>query len=292
MAEKMKTRALNEKFLNEFLTGKLNNLLEIIKSDDSLIMCLRGDYTTVYYRGLQILKIKQNLSFSVDKNYKIEIQPSLDCDWIEYFKEAKQKIDTHCLKSTKLEKEIQQIIFRENSCNCIADETDYFIVDLEYNHSFSKERKARFDALAIFWPRNNRAIGNKTKLAIIEIKAGLKALNGKCGLVDHHHDVIEFLENINKNEFLNDMKNVFVQMKKLGMINTKANPEKITLDKNVQFIFALANYNDNSILLRQAINEMPIDENTLFATSPCLGYGLYEKHMLDSKKMLEKIAKE
>lgn len=37
---------------------------------------------------------------------------------------------------------------------------------------------------------------------------------------------------------------------------------------------------------------MPIDENTLFATSPCLGYGLYEKHMLDSKKMLEKIAKE
>lgn len=290
--DKIKARALKEKFLNEFLLedGKLHNILKIIQNDNSLIMCLRGNYTTVYYRGLQILKIKPN-GFDVDTGYGIE-KPLLKYDgdyWVEYFKGAKQKIDEHCsMGKANLEKEIQQIIFRENSCNSMANETDYFIFDLEY--ALQKKRK-RFDAIAIFWPRKDRRYGKKTELAIIEIKAGFKAIKGKSGLFEHYNDVKNFLGSVDKEAFLVDMKNMFSQMKKLGLINIKANPDKLSLGKNkMQFIFALANYNDNSIALRQEIQKIEVDPNasfeTYFAKSSLLGYGLYEKGMVRVEEML------
>jgi len=288
--QQIKTRALKEDFLNEFLFGKLNNILKVIQRDNNLIMCLRGNYTTVYYRGLQILKIRPD-SFDVDKGYGIN-KPELKYDeeyWLEYFKSAKQKIDEHCCNGqAKLEKEIQQIMFRENSCNSIADETDYFIFDLEYAH-----KKARFDALAIFWSRKDRAFGKDVKLAIIEIKAGLKAINGNASLSKHYNDVKEFIENINMQEFLSDVKNIFSQMTKLGLINTKANPDKISINNNeIQFIFALANYNDNSALLQKEVELMKINHSSLLKTyiakSSFLGYGLYEKGMIDVGKMISK----
>lgn len=294
MVKKIMQRALNEEFLNEFFENDyLNSVLKIIQNDNSLIMCLRGNYTTVYYRGLQILKIKQNFTFDVDKNYGIEIVPSLKCNWLEYFKEAKNKIDEHCSKGqAKLEKEIQQILFRENSCNSIADETDYFVIDLEYAHG-----QDRFDLIAVFWDRKDRAVGKKTQLAIIELKAGIKAIKGNASLSKHYIGVKNFIENIDKQVFLDDMKQVFIQMKKLGLINTKANPNKISIDKNpIQFIFALANYNDNSRILGDEIDKIPFDKNasfkTLFATSPYLGYGLYEKCMLGIDEIQNKLKPE
>lgn len=303
MAEHTNTRALSLSFFNAFKNGELTTLLETVKNDPSLIMCFRGESTMVYYRGLLMLTIKQSpvkksISFKeVDndyyKEYKITNHPSLDCDWMEYFKEAKHKIDMHCINKPCLEKEIQQIMFRENSCNSIADETDYFIFDVEYAHN-----DARFDALAMYWAKDDRSkyLAKNLKFAIIELKAGNGAIKGKAGLSKHFKDVKKFINQTVDDNFLEDMATVFAQMLDLKLINTKAKPERLALDENakpskfklkkndIQFIFALANFNCNSEILKDIkfdIKDVPF--KTYFAKSPFLGYGLYEKCLVSVK---------
>ena len=339
MAKQINKRAISDDFLKDFTEteGKLKTLLDVIKNDPTLIMCLRGNdnRVDVYYRGLLILQIKRSekvilrengirskegiISFvkvSKDyfKKYIIKSKPSVkwnEEEWAIYFQKAKYKIDKHCaISKSCLEKEIQQIMFRENSYNCIAYETDYFIFDMEF-----AQGDARFDALAIFLPKykenNNRSARKKAELAIIELKAGQDAIGtnnktksdtideDKASLSDHYKKVKKFVEHID----FDDMSKVFWQMEKLGMINTntlKKDPKPINIDRNrVQFILALANYNSNSEKLQEQINkiekERKSETNTksitldiLYAISPCLGYGLYEKYMLRADEILEK----
>ena len=337
----MKTRALNEHFFNNFKSGDLNELLNIIKNDPSLIMCFRGDRTSVYYRAKLILEINQSsqkysISFTkISKDYcpkdnKID-KPSIEWNkekWIEYFQKAKYIIDRHCVESNQpcLEKEIQQIMFRENSCNSIAEETDYFIFDIEYSFkTFNKEKNkkvdTRFDALAMYWPRDDRSKtqGKKFKLAIIELKAGKDAIDNTSGLKKHYEDVKYFIndkEQFNE-EFLDDMSTVFAQMMDLGLIHAgdskpellslneeTKKPKNFLLKKNkqvdnfdlnlnkIQFILALANYNDHSVILQQEIGKIEFTQSdpfdTLFATSSFMGYGLYEECMISLSDMKQK----
>lgn len=331
MVKAINSRAIDDDFLDEFLNGKLNKLLQVIQQDDSLIMCLRGNYTDVYYRSCCILEISKAFNFSVNKNYGIspdELNGAINFDkknWTDYFRYAKELIDKHSFKKRtgndkakkktyKLEKDIQQLMFKENSYNSIANETDYFIFDIEYDNGEIAENidgkikisKPRFDALAISLPKNDRHFGKKPKtvnLALIEIKAGLTAINEadknskntkikKASLSDHYNDVITFMKNTDKADFLKEMKKVFNQMVKLGLINIEAKPENISLDNDseIQFIFVLANYNDNSVHLKRALKKM--DENvpfkTYFATSSFMGYGLYEKCMISLSEMKQK----
>ena len=338
MALKIFERALNETFYSAFNeeNGILHNLLEIIKSDPSLIMCLRGDYTTVYYRGLQILKINQNYTFEVNKNYGInndfftnrsavnKYKEGSKCycfevdiknfDWIQYFKDVKYKMDKHCYDGQeKLEKEIQQIMFRENSYNAEANGTDYIIFDVE-----NADDGARYDLLAVYWSRYSRSSGSKTQFAIIELKANIEAIKGNkkkkekseeivASLFEHYKDAKTFIRNINdennkkdRDRFFDDRKQVFTQMINLGLINTNINPDKLSINdkrKKIQFISAIANYNDKSDELQKQIEKIQVQEimdpcssmEILFATSSCLGYGLYERYMLNANEMLVKL---
>ncbi len=343
MVKAINPRAIDDDFLKEFLNGKLKNLLNVIQQDDSLIMCLRGSYTDVYYRSCCILEISQSLRFSVNKDYGIKLNQLTGAvnfsedNWIKYFKFAKQLIDNHSFKKRtkntdnskneernkayKLEKDIQQLMFKENSYNNIANETDYFIFDIEYDNGEIvenidgqiKKSKPRFDAVAICLPNYDRKFGKTSKtvnLALIELKAGLNAIsereedaineennkNGKkkkaASLSDHYNDAITFTKNTDKEKFLAEMKKVFKQMVDLGLINIKASPDKISLNEKseIEFIFVLANYNDRSKKLAVALQKM--DENvsfkTYFATSSFMGYGLYKECMISLSDMKQK----
>ena len=129
----MKNRAISEKFFYEFKSGKYQNILQTVKQDDDLIMCLRGDYITIYYKSMRILEISENGEYDVDKNYGI-IPPNDDTNWIEYFKNAKFALNSYnkTKQMNKLEKEVQQAIVKENNTSSICNETDYFIIDIEY----------------------------------------------------------------------------------------------------------------------------------------------------------------
>ena len=290
MTAKIFKRALSPKFFESFKNGKLKKLLEIIKKDNDLIMCLRGHsgYTTIYYKSLQILKIYQS-KFEVHKNYGIcfdklgvnnvkesnniiIFRPPLNFDWNDYFKEAKQKIDIHCQKAIKLEKETQQKMFCCNNCDITAIQNNYTVFDIEYCFIPNVEKKsrvtARFDALALTSAKNTETNKTETKLAIIELKVGLGAISGNASLSKHYNDVKNFIENVKINKFIKDMEEVVFQMSDLGLINKNNNNLGHNyIDKNnIQFICVLDNYNENSILLQQEINNMGINNSDKFKT--------------------------
>lgn len=302
----MKNRALSSNFLDMFKeNGVFHNILEAVKKDDSLIMCMRGNYVTIYYKSLQILKICENGSFDVDKKY-VEEKPVQGFDVETYFAKAKIGIDKHCKESRveKLEKEVQQAIVRENNYCSVSNATDYFIIDIEYTQN---ELNARFDALAVLWPRKNRKYGEGLRLAYIEVKAGEKAIKGTSGVSDHYKAIYNFIENLNKNnkekqDFLEDLENVIMQQRELGLWEIGNNNHKISLSKILepQLMFILVNYNQNSESIQDELeniqdfilekdNNIPFE--LVFATSSFMGYGLYENCMISLENMQKRLVK-
>lgn len=297
----MKNRAMSEKFFYEFKSGKYQNILQTVKQDDDLIMCLRGDYITIYYKSMRILEISENGEYDVDKNYGI-IPPNDDTNWIEYFKNAKFALNSYnkTKQMNKLEKEVQQAIVKENNTSSICNETDYFIIDIEYTQP---EFDGRFDALAVYWPKNKRKNGHDLQLAFIEVKAGNNAIGGTSGIVKHYESVIEFLNNLTKNnekeQFIQDIEKVIAQQRDLGLWNIPHNKHEITLSRSTkpQLIFILANYNQNSTVLRNELNLFPsinkkysneLPFELKFATSSFVGYGLYSNGMINIDNILDK----
>jgi hypothetical protein len=57
--EKKMNRGLSDTFMNELKRGLLSPILNLVLSDDSLIMEIRNDYINIYYRGGNILKIEK-----------------------------------------------------------------------------------------------------------------------------------------------------------------------------------------------------------------------------------------
>ncbi len=296
------TRALDEKFFKQFIKdGEYYNITCLIRDDSNLMMCLRGSYVTIYYKSLQILRINKNGTFEVDKNYGINPN-DYKGNWGLYFKDAKKAIDSHS-QVEKLEKEVQQALVKENNCNSICNETDYFILDIEYTQS---EFDGRFDALAVYWPKNKRKNGSNLRLAFVEVKAGGKAISGTAGVSAHYESVIKFMGNLkkdnNKEIFFKDLEDVIDQQRQLGLWKYE-NPHKITFSRTEkpQLIFVLVNYNPNSELINDEIknigklvekykNEIPFE--TLFATSSFMGYGLYDSCMMSLEYVQKRLCRD
>lgn len=79
----MKTRKISEDMMTAFLEGKLNPLLEAVKSDDTLDLELRGDSVNIYYRGGSIFRVSENNGDYIihfDTNYCTSRSAKLDAD--------------------------------------------------------------------------------------------------------------------------------------------------------------------------------------------------------------------
>lgn len=312
----MEGRSLKPEFFNAFLEegSECNRILKIVKDDNDLMMCLRGSYVSVYYKGLRILEIKSGNRFFVHENYGID--PNKRESWERYFEVAKTALDSYG-DQEKLEKEIQQRIARENNYGGKSAGTDYYIFDIEYTPSNKKDTssdsgKGRFDALAFCWPTRKRRKGDNLQLAFIEVKVGENSLKGRSGVSGHYKSVAAFLDALDKNEqektaFLNDMDTLIGQLRQLGLLkiltsnSDEENPHQVTISREAkpQLIFAIANYSPNSITLKgelQYIREYNKERNTplpfelLFATSPCIGYAFYGKYMLGLDAFAGKLA--
>ncbi|MBQ8686359.1 MAG: hypothetical protein IJ517_01205, partial [Alphaproteobacteria bacterium] len=139
----------------------------------------------------------------------------------------------------------------------------------------------RFDAIALKWSRAMRASHNyKPGLALIEVKVGSAAIEGKSGIKKHLEDIEKFAVT---NGFYDDLELMISQMRELYLINIPGETElKFNRSEKPQFIFALANYNQRSELLWRNIFTMTEPENydLRFATSSFIGYGLYDEGML------------
>ena len=296
----LKNRSLSEKFFKTLNEEKYKEIKNIVNNDDDLIMCLRGNYVTIYYKSMRILEISQQGKFNIDKHYGISV-PCDNTDWVEYFKNAKYAIDIYGKEKniSKFEKEVQQAIVKENNIGTICNETDYFIIDIEYTQPHFN---GRFDALDVHWPKNKRKNGNNLQLAFIEIKAGSNAVRGNSGVSKHYNSVIEFLKNLNqgdnKEKFIQDLEQMIQQHRDLGLWNIPHNQNKITLSRTIkpQLIFVLADYNPKSKSLVEEFEEISATNNNdlpfelTFATSSFVGYGLYDDCMLTIDEVKEKLS--
>lgn len=308
-------RRLTDNLFNALNDGKLHSLLEYVQNDDTLDMEFRYNYITIYYRGGALLTVEEIESENTDgekkyrynwkgitKKYLLTSKLKHNAkQFEEYIPEAKHIIDRYiCIGSKNHlgEKEIQQLVVKENNYSPNSNDTDYFIVDMEYKYALTEERDVRFDLIAIRWDSNGNARKkDEVSLAIIEVKQGYQSVTSSTsspGLWMHQKDFEAFVDKKKKEKsleaFCKDMVDIFKQKCALRLIkgNDRMGKMKIEDDikwsPDIEFICLLANYKESSSnFIAELMGEE--DNNSM---KPCkiivsnyTGYGLFANNIID-----------
>jgi hypothetical protein len=307
----MKRRSISKTLLDKLNEeGIYHEITELVKIDPYLDMEMRGeDGVMIYYRGGKILTIHEQLGLiGLDENYytkedDVYLTPQVE-NILDYLCKAKHIIDVHESreKSKLVEKEFQQRVVYENNLSANADNTDYFIADVEWADNDTLGGRA--DIVAFRW---NHMEHRKRilQLTLIEVKQGDGAIETyvtknkrgelmlSAGLCKHYEDYLRFKENKDYvKDVAKDMLIVLKQKKELGLIKgldklfvsgeKEVDPELI--DKPA-FIFLLANYHHYSSALKSESEKLPDD--SLFYLSSFMGYGLYKDFVVTKKKLIE-----
>lgn len=311
-------RCLNKSFMDDLKNGILKSLLDSIHSDNTLDLEIRKDYINIYYRGGNLIKLSQKdkgyiadfdseyiprsnqqlindiqaLPKNIDSTHEIKL-------WLNSFPKLKQVMDNYFTNTDKSEREFQQLIVRENNYSRISNDTDYFIVDIEYtNSAFTK---ARFDLVAIRWDSkaNIRKAPTNCKLALIEMKYSDFSLEGTASIKKHIDDIEEFIENeVFFSNFKNEIIELFKQKRELGLIKGfgekgNCNPIDSFSNEKPEFILLMANHKPARSKLFSILNEIKPMKNAdlKFATANFMGYGLYAECIYDYDSFKELFSK-
>lgn len=310
------TRILSPDFKQDLIDGKLRLFLERIKNDNTLDLEIRNGYVNIYYRGSNILRIKEKkpnyelhfdgkylkgTSFETDKKAIIDdlltknmVPKNEAASWIGNLHLLKEAIDLWLTKHPKDERECQQVIVRENNYSKkLSNNTDYFICDIEYaskGYNTPLKRRPRIDMLGIKWPStgaSRKSIsggGENLKLVLFELKYADEALGKKSGILEHVEDIKHMLE-----DKLQELKDTAIEhfncKRKLGLIKCKQAKHIERLSSSApEVIFILANHKPNKTKLIQELNKLDVSlVNQLqikFAVSSFMGYGLYSNRLL------------
>lgn len=298
-------KTLDQKFMNDLKNadGLLHPILDRVISDHTLLLSIRGNYINIYYRGGNILRVEKSgdryTSF-FDPKYNKNAESALDLPlhinhqddarkWVESFQSLKLMMDFYFSRICKSEREFQQLVARENNDSTISNESEYFIADIECSDS---DLKAKFDMLAIKWLANQRKNGSNCKAALVEMKYGDGALDGKSGVMKHIKDIATLIEDKKcYGELLSTMETKFDQLDRLGLLrfNHCTNGTKVKLDVKAppEVIFILANHNPRSTKLKtllvdsdDVIKTQSKSFDLKFFVSSFVGYGLHSKRLL------------
>jgi len=297
-------RQLSKNLFNALKEGDLKGLLEYVKNDDTLDMEFRGKYFTIYYRGGKLLSVAETDTKEYDfRPLDVQYHEGIELknapkDYDSYIPEAKHLIDYYICTAKKNhlgEKEIQQLVVKENNYSPNSNDTDYFIVDMEYEES-EKIEDGRFDLIALRWDSTSAARRkDDVSLAIIEVKQGINSIRtseNSSGLRKHQKDFNTFIEK-KRNEgkleaFCDDMIEIFKQKCELGLVRANSKIEGMTSIfelkpdyENIEFICLLANYKVYSDALNNELHEM---NECKFITSSFMGYGLFANNIVTLPK--------
>ena len=297
-------RKLSAKFMGDLVDsdGVLYPILARVKKDHTLMLAIRENFINIYYRGGNILNLKEhNKGFyqaSFDDQYNksglfipdspTEINNQKDSrSWIDSFPSRKNIMDEYFSTYGKAEREFQQLIARENNNSTISNESEYFVSDIEVTEPY-----ARFDIMAIRWLAAQRKNGSNCKAALIEMKYGDGALGGSAGLVKHLKDMEKLISNKDSYaKLLETMESQFNQLDELGLLKfnkgTSNAKVKLNPDETPEVIFVLANHNPRSPKLKTILSDPEIDKyaqsqlfDLKFYVASFAGYGLHAKCML------------
>ena len=280
----MKQRSLSDVFMDKLLS-EYKVLTDYVKTDDTLDMEFRGKEVMVYYRGGRLLTLSESGIFTpLDKNYGEVCSLNL-MNLEEYIPKAKHLMDKYQVevKANLSEKEISQRIVMENNYSPYSNDTDYFIVDMEYCQGDGENYQ--FDLIGIKWL--STMVDRKKlyfKIVVMETKQGCQTLRSSSqnpGLKTHYEDFMSFLRCKDFKAISNDMAKIFCQKCELGLVRINERSEEIKrnsefkLADDAEFIAILANYKAASSNLSNELNELSDDVDIKFAKSNYMGYGLY-----------------
>ena len=304
-------RKLSNKFMDDLVNsdGVLHPILTRVKKDHTLMLAIRENYINIYYRGGNILNIKEHIKgfyqASFDDQYNksgllipdspTEIYDQNDSrSWIESFPCRKNIMDEYFSTYGKAEREFQQLIARENNNSTISNESEYFISDIEVTESY-----ARFDIMAIRWLATQRKNGSNCKAALIEMKYGDGSLGGSAGILKHLKDMEKLVSNQESYvRLLETMESQFTQLDELGLLKfnkgTSNAKVKLNPDEIPEVIFVIANHNPRSPKLKTILRDPEIDKyaqsqlfDLKFYVASFAGYGLHAKCMFPLVEFLK-----
>jgi len=302
-------RKLDNDFIKDLKKGLLKEVLELVHRDQTLCLEIRDNYINVYYRGGNILRIDKvgskytyafNPKYFVHDRFLMSSKPVLPTSgpvsaYLELIPLLKQEMDRWFGENPKLEREVQQMILRDNNTDRLANDTDYYISDIEYSNS---ENGSRFDIVALKWPSTSVSRKDRTKpsLSLIELKYGDDSLTKDAGIVKHFEDIEKFVNSIKFSEFLDEVEIQFNQLIELGLIFKQDKPISIDRKIHPEFILVLANHKAASTILnRELKNAMVkfsnIEQNidVLIAQASFMGYGLYTKKIVKVREYLKNL---
>lgn len=305
-------RIISNDFVKDLEDGVLRNILKYVKSDTTLAMEIRKKCVNIYYRGGSLLKIREvgdglyNAYF--DKNYissdnsksvLVECIPNIGSPskvskLIDYIPKIKQQMDIWM----KLEmpgggeREYKHIVAKENNYGNMGKGSDYFIGDIEYRGDYSSYL---FDMIGMKWSVNCTAHDN-LDLALFNMYYGENNLKSIEAILSSIELINEFLSNKEALDSLKaDLTEIYAIKSSLGLLYPYKEVE-IGFSDKIELIYIFGNQNGKAFknlleMIRDSkeYSELSKIANIKIATASFMGYGLYEKNMIDIEEAIEKL---
>ena len=267
-----KRKISNEKFWKNLTEGEYKEIIAFASQrENELDVQIRDNYLNIYYQGGNLLRVHpRSLYFDefyfhrgakdmrkthlIDKcqkgdkaciarweDYKNRRKEMLDLlkkrGMATYCKEMKRimkewEADLHTIGISHDEKNAQQQISMNN-----RGATDYTVVDLEYAVSTTSNFKYNGDSTKKVPRFDLIAVDKSGQLYVIELKTGLKAIDGNSGIRAHIDCFKYSIELDSNNDFINEMDELLRQKQELKLIENNA---RIDTSKQPKFIFAFS----------------------------------------------------
>ncbi len=281
-------RILSETFLNCLKSGFLSEITECVRRDPDLNLEIREGYINVYFKGNALLKLSKTgspLQYRAEIHEKfikdLEISLNFTESTTHQFVSNIPFIKDHIAKVGKrsLELEYEQMIIRANNFEP-RNNTEYFIVDRQYT-----VKEGRFDLTGFYWEMNHRKKYQEVPVCLMEIKF---ALNNDIQNIDKQLERYYLWIETNAAQIAKEMEDVFKQKLALGLYRqdvdrlTAMNTLTFSQDiKDFQFILVFVDYNQNSRLLKLALEKI---EKLSFANQIKIfysGFGMWQHNVRD-----------
>lgn len=318
-------RKLNDKFYQWLKADDGNKILETIAQYSCLSICMNGTSLRIYFEGCKVLTVEYNPDkesirlIPLAKNYyktstssvpKI-LSEKIKADNLEQYLDAAIALLSR-RKNYRQEERLRQEISSVNNLGREANDTDYFIIDQEYGFTREDGKECKFDLVAIKWlstGTDRKSFKNSNiEIVVFELKLGQNAVGGTkdansvADLKSHIEDFRALYQNESQlHEFKADIVNMLIQqscltgffnpqIRGLKHIQSLGNKDKIIISDiieniPVRFGFILADYKQASTRLREQISQF--EDDFLFATSSYMGYGLFDKNILNREQFLK-----